>query len=360
MSSAALREASGCRPAVDALQTLCAPLFASLPRSDQRERFVKYVEGLLATEGRRSFRNMAACLGGGPTLEQRLHHFVSCSTWDWMPVRRALAARATAPVPPDAWVLRTVLAPKEGTSMVGVHRRHVPALGHSLNVQYAVGLWAVSGTECRPVNWRLLLPRTWTDDPERRARTSIPDGSRPETPTECAIGAYSGLMDDAEGQLPGAPVVLAVDGVDVAAAVRHLRAARLPFLVKADPGDPLGARAASDDGLLLFGSSTGTEPWPDEVWLTNLRDAGTPELTALAASARAVDASFAQVTDPLGARDFTGRTFDGWHRHMTLVSVAHAAHAAAHTARAAAPADNRPSSSLVTESAPFPGVADRV
>ncbi|MFD7539780.1 IS701 family transposase [Streptomyces sp. NPDC059819] len=338
MTSAALRGASGYLPAVDALPSLCAPLVASLTRSDQRERFTQYVEGLLATPGRRSFRNMAARLGGGPTLEQRLHHFVSCSTWDWLPVRRALAAHVTVSVPPDAWVLRPVIAPKEGDNIVGVHRRHVPGLGHQVNVQYGIGLWAVSGTRCHPVNWRLLLPRSWTDDPVRRARTSIPGGSRPETPTECAIGAFLELMGEAGGQWPDRPVVLALHGVDAAAAVRMLRAARLRFLVQVDRTDPLAPGA-----LELRRPGEGADPWAagttvvrvrpprgagpssDEVWLTDLADTDPVALAALTASARAVDASFARVTDPLGARDFTGRTFDGWNRHMTLVSVAHAA-----------------------------------
>ncbi|GAA0472639.1 IS701 family transposase [Streptomyces olivaceiscleroticus] len=348
MNGAARHGADVCRPADDALSALCAPLFASLPRSDQRERFVKYVEGLLVTEGRRSFRNMAACLGGGPTLEQRLHHFVSCSTWDWMPVRRALTTQVTAATPPDAWVLRPLLAPKEGSSTVGVHRRHVPDVGHLLNVQYAVGLWAVCDRRCHPVNWRLLLPRTWTADPTRRARTSIPEGDHPESPTECATAACFDLLAGARDPLPGAPVVVAVEDIDAFSVIRQLRAARLPFLVRVEPGDvptvPGAGRAApvrvrlpdrrADEvsgagDLLLFHRSTGAEPWPDEVWLTDLVDADPAELAGLAASARAVDASFARVTDPLGARDFTGRTFDGWNRHMTLVSVAHTARTAA-------------------------------
>ncbi|CAM5360044.1 hypothetical protein GCM10010329_23370 [Streptomyces spiroverticillatus] len=57
------------------------------------------VKGLLVAEGRRSFRDMALCLGGGAALEQRLHHFASCSTWDWPAVRRAVARLAVARPP---------------------------------------------------------------------------------------------------------------------------------------------------------------------------------------------------------------------------------------------------------------------
>ncbi|MEV4442291.1 transposase, partial [Streptomyces sp. NPDC049577] len=70
------------------LAELCAVLFASLPRSDQRRRGEAYVRGLLGAQGRKSIRNIAALIGG-QAAEQSLHHFISSSTWDWSPVRRA-------------------------------------------------------------------------------------------------------------------------------------------------------------------------------------------------------------------------------------------------------------------------------
>lgn len=320
MKSAAWREAVGDRSADADLRALCDPLFASLTRSDQRARAAKYVEGLLVTEGRRSFRNMAACLGDGTALEQRLHHFVSCSTWDWMPVRHALAAREAAAAPLDAWVVRPMLTPREGDDIAGVHRRYVPDLGAVRTVQYAVGLWAVSGSRCRPVTWQLLRP-------------GAPDIG---TPTECATGVYLDLLNGPGRGLPSRPVVVAVDGIDVIDAVRRLRAAGSRFLVKVGRAVPLGlltpAPLPGPEDLLLFGCGAGGGAGPDEVWLTDLLDARPAELVALAASARTVEESFARITDPVGARDFTGRTFEGWHRHLTLVSVAHAARATAQDA----------------------------
>ena len=72
------------------LRELSAVLFGSLPRSDQRRRGMEYVQGLLGVEGRKSIRNISS-LFGGEVAEQSLHHFISGSTWDWGPVRRALA-----------------------------------------------------------------------------------------------------------------------------------------------------------------------------------------------------------------------------------------------------------------------------
>ncbi|MER6222649.1 IS701 family transposase [Streptomyces sp. 900105755] len=308
-------------PAADAVLTdLCERLFDRLPRSDQRARGLKYVKGLLITQGRRSFRNMAAHLGGGPTLEQRLHHFVSCSTWDWMPMRRTLAAYMAELAPPRAWVLRPLLVPKEGDNTVGVHKRYVPALGQMLNAQYSVGLWAASSGLPYPVSWRLLLPREWLDDAGRRAQVAIPDGHTAETPVECAVEAYLDLAAHQDGALPVRPVVVAVGDADAATAVRRLRAGDVPFVVAADRRP-----AARDglDGLSLFHTETTLDGGRGRAWLTNMRDAGPAELTALTGLVGAVDESFGRITDRVGMTDFTGRTFNGWNRHATLASAAH-------------------------------------
>ena len=36
-----------------------------------------------------------------------------------------------------------------------------------------------------------------------------------------------------------------------------------------------------------------------------------------------VDEDFERITDRMGIRDYAGRSYDGWHRHVTLVSAAH-------------------------------------
>lgn len=77
-----------------------------------------------------------------------------------------------------------------------------------------------------------------------------------------------------------------------------------------------------DRELLLLGISGIGEARPGELWLTNLN---TPDLTTLVRLTRLlrlVDENFADVSDDVGMRDFTGRSFSGWHRHTTLASAA--------------------------------------
>jgi hypothetical protein len=76
--------------------------------------------------------------------------------------------------------------------------------------------------------------------------------------------------------------------------------------------------------LLLLGTAPLGRPWPAELWLTDLpaiRPTGLVRLTTLMDR---VDQDLANIAEPMGIRDFAGRSFAGWHRHVTLASAAHA------------------------------------
>jgi hypothetical protein len=357
------------------LTELCSALFASLPRSDQRRKGVEYVRGLLGAEGRKSIRNIAALIGGQAT-EQSLHHFISDSTWDWAPVRLALAQYLSHIAPPQAWVVRPMVIPKAGEHSVGVGRRFCPDLGQALNAQQAVGVWAASEDISVPINWRLHLSQAWLDDDNRRNRALIPDEVDLESVGDCAVGAYLGTA--ARRELPTRPVVLDAREMDVAATVRKLRAAGAPLLIRisstqrltvSDPNLPghssdalpahqiMGAardlrrpvtgprhgtgggrwtslaatvrvKAPGETGgrgeLLLLGAGEIGQSWPTELWLTDLTSADPGSLLRMGRLIHRVDRDFTEIADRVGVRDFAGRSFTGWHRHITLASAAHA------------------------------------
>ncbi|MDG4535210.1 transposase [Streptomyces sp. AV19] len=363
------------------LAELSGPLFASLPRSDQRRRGEAYLRGLLAARGRKSIRNIAA-LSGGPAAEQSLHHFVSSSTWDWEPVRRALAAYTARIAPPQAWVVRPMVIPKAGDNSVGVERRFCPVRGQVINAQQAVGVWAASDDFAVPVNWRLFLSESWLDDPLRRRQASIPDSVRAETLGECAVEAYVGMMRD--WGMPVRPVVMDARESDALAALHRLRAAGVPVLARVGgslrlaPAEPtlpgrggealpahqimgaardlrrpvlwrdhddrrsvrtsltaavrvgLPGRRTAPGGparrrdMLLLGLGDGAGRWPSELWLTDLLNVPPAALVRLSRLMGRVRRDFTEVADEVGIRDFAGRSFGGWHRHTTLASAAHA------------------------------------
>ncbi|MER5853958.1 transposase, partial [Streptomyces sp. NPDC002012] len=68
-----------------------------------------------------------------------------------------------------------------------------------------------------------------------------------------------------------------------------------------------------------------TEPEPVQFWLSDL-PADTPltRLVRLAKLRWRIEHDYREMKQALGLAHFEGRTWTGWHHHVTLVSVAHA------------------------------------
>jgi SRSO17 transposase len=63
---------------------------------------------------------------------------------------------------------------------------------------------------------------------------------------------------------------------------------------------------------------------PTDFWLSNLPDTTTlHELVALAKLRWRIEQDYRELKDALGLDHFEGRSWNGWHHHVTLVSVAH-------------------------------------
>ncbi|MEV6800357.1 transposase [Micromonospora rifamycinica] len=377
------------RSGPDTVSRVCAALLASLPRADQRRRGELYVRGLLTASGRKTMRNLAA-VADDPAAAQSMHHFISCSTWDWVAVRAALAGHLDRILSPRAWVVRSMLVPKTGRHSIGVERRYVPALGETVNSQQSYGLWLSSETAAAPVNWQLSLGKDWLQGD--RARASVPadedatsDGAAVQAVLKAAawgIGPRPVVMDARHSALSplveaftlaGLPFLLRIHGGCTllaagsglrqnrvaAASAEHLLSrtrvqrrpvewidpaspgARRTSLVTplrvfwpglaghCPPGPPGQARPAARAPapglpLTLLGKWQTYERGVRQMWLTNMTDAGYGPLLRLSKLTRRVETDFSYVSLDVGIRDFEGRSYQGWHRHVTLASVAHA------------------------------------
>ncbi|MCZ0210506.1 IS701 family transposase [Streptomyces achromogenes] len=366
------------------LGELAPRLLASLKRSDQHRKALYYLRGLLEAEGRKFIRTIAA-RSGDHVSEQNLHHFVSSSTWDWVPMRRALAHHLTSLTHVQAWVARLLIIPKSGQHSVGVERQFFPSLGQVLNAQRAIGVWAASEDMTAPVNWRLHLTHTWLEDHRRRSQVAIPDDVGPETLTEC-LGAVC-METVLAWNLAPRPLVVDTGEVEVATFIQEFADPGIPLLVRADGGtsltvtDPLlpagegqtmpadqimamardlrrpanwtdrrpdsarhthlaatvrvtlpaaGGSAAPCGVLTLLGVEDAGGRGRTQLWLSNMISAQPALLVRLTRLADKVDADFTDISEKVGMRDFTGRSFGGWHRHMTLASAAHAIVALSH------------------------------
>lgn len=362
------------------VQNLSVELFSSFRRDDQRRKGAAYLRGLLSARGRKSIRNIAAAAGDGFT-DQNLHHFISDSPWDWVPVREALTRYVASILPVQALVVRPMVIPKWGTDCIGVERSFHTSFDATLNAQHAIGVWAASHRVSAPVNWRLRLSRSWLGDEAKRRRASIPIDIGEETTTTSVLQAY--LEVDGGQDVPRRPVVLDARRFDVQELAAGFNAASSPWLMRIDatqrvstddrrlPGldrhritahrllkalrqrhrvewvdqgsvrTVLAASAQvtlhgeSNVALSLIGTGAIGQQWPEKVWLTNLDDAQPlSALIRLGELIRRVDHDVTAIGVESGLHDFSGRPFTGWHRHITLASAAHALRASTYRDRA--------------------------
>ncbi|WP_051840596.1 transposase [Streptomyces sp. NRRL F-5126] len=310
--------------------------FAHLARADQRLWAGVYVQGLLTTQGKKSLRRMAASVTPSPTAPQSLQQFVNDSAWQWRPVRSELVRWLTERTAVRAWTLAPLVVPKRGRLAVGVHRRFVPASGRTVNCQLAIGAFLSGDSGDHSVDWQLYLPPRWTEDEQLRHKARIP-----ETATHAsAAGLCLALTDRLARTAPRRPVVVHTGGhVDAGTVIEGLDARGLDWIVdvpRAAPLPPLPLSSAhrrpgtvhvlepSSTGRPAVSRTAGAQPGrrarAGHVWLTSLPPARHAQARALIGSAGAAPAGAAEAE--LGLHDFAGRSYPGWHRHATLVSVA--------------------------------------
>jgi len=329
--------------------------------------------------GRKSIRRICEHVIGADA-EQCLQQFINQSTWKWEPVRASLALHVAGLVRPRAWDIREVVFPKNGTSSVGVARQYAPSAGRVLNCQLGLAVFFVGDGGSAPVNWRLLLPASWDSDELRRRRTRVPDTERHQPRWRSLLDA----VDELVRAWDLAPAPLLIDAVgehDVAAQLRGLDERGLRYVVQVSAStsvSSIGTRIAPGsnrrlpvagelvanavrsgetivDRRLSSGRSSAltrfvTVPlpvgyeslrqrrrqrhllalWPagskrpSAIWLTNLAVTRLPELGDLLTLRSRTTSDLRKLQDDLGLRHFEGRSYIGWHHHVTLASMAHA------------------------------------
>lgn len=397
----------------DAVEELCAAVFTSLRRRDQRERGRQYVRGLLAAEGRKSIRNIAHQIGpGGPAAEQALHHFIAGSTWDWQPIRTALTQYLGQTTPLNAWVAQPMAIPKGGDHSVGVGHRFDPHQGQMFRGQQAFGTWFTSAGVTTPVGWRLFLPedesqrcggeREGDREPGRAQGQGLglgqgqpqgqgrgPGATAPDceqrdpqhTEESYEACAVTGVLESVrDGQMSVRPVVLDIRDIATRSTLNRFAEARVPVVARVSsaarllvtdpalPGFGAGTLSARDilqnvRGLrmpvewadpdrpgvrrsslvaavrvmvpdpapgrrrevLLFGEWPDARRLPTQLWLTDMTRTPPGALVRMTKQARRVAMAAGDSVREVGLRDFSGRSLPGWHRHVTLASIAHAA-----------------------------------
>lgn len=157
-------------------------LIEVIGHADRAEPLRDYCTGLMMPVARKSVEPLAAVTAPSrvSAKHQSLLHFVGQAPWsdealmarvrDW-----ALPRMIERGGPITAWIIDDTGFPKKGKHSVGVARQYCGQLGKQDNCQVAVSLTIANEGASLPVAWRLYLPESWANNPERREKAKIPD-----------------------------------------------------------------------------------------------------------------------------------------------------------------------------------------
>ncbi|MEV6994329.1 IS701 family transposase [Streptomyces sp. NPDC093228] len=356
-------------------------VFASIPRRDTRDWANCYLRGLLLDGDRKTVQRMAERLPGADV--QALQQFVNQSSWDHTAVLRDLALRTADCLDPEVWSLTEIPFLKTGRLTAGVARQWCEPLKRQANCQIAVVLNTVSPVASVPVSWRLFLPAEWDGDRSRRRQAGIPGeishadkwmlalelldqavawGLKPRTVLADSTYGRSAQFRRAL-QDRGLDFMLSVppqmfaepeaaptpEGDDLSVSRPHpangrhadgnyqwlawRQGSELPrSRFRAYPPQPVlpGARMALPSRGGSGPESTVLTEWPpgtrsaNASWITNLPgDTPLQRLVELAKGDWRVPLDHRKLQTHLGLGHFQGRSWRGWHHHVTLVTAAH-------------------------------------
>jgi SRSO17 transposase len=144
-------------------------------RVETRRRAAVCVLGLMSRLPRKNCWTLAE--HGGEASPAGLQHLMSRASWDHDGVRDDIRDYVVAGLGDENAVLVVDETGdlKKGTATVGVQRQYTGTAGRVENAQVAVYLTYATDAGHAFIDRELYVPRSWADDPERRAAAGVPD-----------------------------------------------------------------------------------------------------------------------------------------------------------------------------------------
>ncbi len=358
----------------------------ALHNKKRRESFAVYAHGLLSNLERKSAEPIAAAASGHPARcdasHQRLLHFAADSPWrDWdarQVAARHVVAAMSAREPVTTWIIDDTGFLKQGTHSVGVQRQYTGTAGKITNCQIGVTLSVATRSAHAPIDAELYLPESWASDPLRRKECKVPDEVGFKTKHELALDMIARAVD---AGIPGQILLgdsgygdsyalretVRVLGFDYALGIHATTTLWLLDRAGRRRGDAQRARAvalslgrkafrritwregtkgklssqfalrrvkvAHDDGT----DAGAREPlwllieWPDgekeptKYALTTLpRTMSKKQIVRIVKERWRTEAVYQEMKSELGLDHFEGRSFRGWHHHVSVVLCCYA------------------------------------
>jgi SRSO17 transposase len=345
----------------------------------RKESFAIYAMGLMGDGERKSAEPIAARACGDPALadayHQRLTHFLCDSDWDDAAVRRFCARYALAEMTRgekvETWIVDDTGFLKQGSHSVGVQRQYTGSAGKVTNCQVGASLSLATRSGHIPVDFELYLPESWANEPARRRAAHIPDEVTFKTKPQLAIEMIRRAVD---AQLPRGVVLADSAYGDSSVFRREVRELELDYAVEVHSptkvwrltqsgrlrGDPMSVMdvghhvglqfrkvtwregtkgkmsswftscrvrvvrhtdgGADDEELWLLMERPAGEVAPTKFWLATLpKQTSRKSLVRLVKERYRTERVYEDLKGELGLDHFEGRTFRGWHHHVSVV-----------------------------------------
>ncbi|MEQ8571992.1 MAG: IS701 family transposase [Deltaproteobacteria bacterium] len=180
----------------------------------RKAAFATYVVGLFSMVERKTAEGLAALSVPDPNRadaeHQRLLHVIGQSRWSDRNVRRHAAKYALDSIAStgkvESWIIDDTGWLKKGNHSVGVQRQYTGTSGKVDNCQLGVTLAAATRDWQLPLDFELYLPETWIEDEARRLEAKIPTDRRFKTKEELALEMIDRAVAD---NLPRPKIALA-------------------------------------------------------------------------------------------------------------------------------------------------------
>lgn len=331
-----------------------------------------YLAGLLLPGARKSMDPIGARI---PEADgDRLQNFLTDSPWNAEEVQQTLAEQVAEEFgdPRAILALDDTTFPKQGTASVGVAHQWCGVLGKTANCQAGVTLYYVLPFQRDSremtgftIGARLYLPKKWVEDLPRRTKARVPPDVGYADKTEIGLA----LVDRArQAELPHRAVLADAEYGRSGAFRRALRDRGESYVVGIQPNSTVVARGGeapirvarlieqvpeSEWRTVLWGQGTkgpmtvtlvrypvtvfhdGKPTEEEGVLLLERRSnetkaylawgVGPLSLTEMARLMRSrwpIELGYRQMKQVLGLDHFEGRTWTGWHHHLTMVAMA--------------------------------------
>jgi SRSO17 transposase len=364
------------------LDRFLEPLLPLFGRSERRRWGEFYIQGLLLEGRRKTAAGMARQYDGN---EQSLQQFVTDSPWDWMKVRKGLALQMVEDLAPRrvSWIVDETCYPKKGEHSVGVTRQYCGTLGNISNSQSGISISIATDKAAFPLDFELYVPAEWTEDKERRSKVGVPEDivfrrnweigldiidtligwgiPRGTVIADCAYGEVgefrTGLLERGLQYAAGVPKTLSVwlEEVDLTRPVHRKElpkpmkvvevAKSLPrnrwrkvtwregskgmmtsrfCRVRVQPARSGKTYSKPEPMQWLVIEWPKDKPEPTKYYLSNLPERRSlKELVYECRMRWPVEQNYRELKDELGLDHFEGRSWMGWHHHMTLTMMAY-------------------------------------